>query len=325
MECLGSENLHAERKRLMVVELLKGRDTATRLRALLQDPRRRDQEPVVSAEELAVEIFRSFSESLAVLSSCAVDGSAQIPAVDSGGSSSCSGETKKKPGVKDRRGCYKRRRSADSWVAVSSSMEDGCAWRKYGQKVILKSEYPRCYYRCTHKYEGCKATKQVQIIKEDPIMYQTTYFNNHSCKETIRAPHLIIESDLIESNLISFQAPEAQDHAPRNPMIHTISPVKQEYSYKEDNLSSEDQDLSDDQGKSSLLQDPWQEMIMGLESSGYKPVWAPCMISSSSYQEEVASAGFHQHHSSDDQSAGLHGLDLEVDQLGDIDNIFPLL
>ncbi|KAL0401074.1 UNVERIFIED_CONTAM: WRKY DNA-binding transcription factor 70 [Sesamum latifolium] len=316
MGCLGTENLHAETKRLMVVELLKGRDTATRLRALLQDPRRR-QDPV-SAEQLAVDIFRSFSESLSVLSSCVDVGSAQIPVVDSGGSSSCSGESKKKPaGVKDRRGCYKRRRTADSWVTESSTMEDGCAWRKYGQKVILNSEYPRCYYRCTHKYEGCKATKQVERIKEDPIMYQTTYFNKHTCKETLRAPHLILDLDPIEPNLISFQAPEAQDHTPTNPMIH---PVKQE-SYKGDNLSEDqDQDLSDDQAKSSLLQDQWQE-FMGLESSGYKPVWTT-MIMSSSYQEEVASAGFH--HSSDDQSAGLHGLDLEVDQLADIDNIFPL-
>ncbi|KAL2227327.1 UNVERIFIED_CONTAM: hypothetical protein Sindi_2091400, partial [Sesamum indicum] len=108
MGCLDTETLHAESwKRLMVVELLKGRDTATRLRALLQDPRSH-QDPV-SAEQLAVEIFRSFSESLSVLSSRVdVVGSAQIPAVDSGGSSSCSGESKKKPGVKDRRGCYKR-------------------------------------------------------------------------------------------------------------------------------------------------------------------------------------------------------------------------
>ncbi|KAL0298262.1 UNVERIFIED_CONTAM: WRKY DNA-binding transcription factor 70 [Sesamum radiatum] len=296
----------------MVVELLKGRDKATRLRALLQDPRPH-QHPV-SAEQLAVEIFRSFSESLSVLSSGVHVASAQIPAVDSGGSSSCSGDSKKKPGVKDRRGCYKRRRTADTRVIVSSTMEDGCAWRKYGQKVILNSEYPRCYYRCTHKYEGCKATKQVQRIKEDPITYQTTYFNKHTCKETPRAPHLIIHSDPIEPNLISFQAPEAQDHTP--PMIHT---VKQE-SYKGDNLS-EDQDLSDDQAKSSLLQDPWQDIMGGLESSGYKPAAWTSMILSSSYQEEVASAGFH--HSSDDQSAGLHGLDLEVDQLGDIDNILP--
>ncbi|KAK4434869.1 hypothetical protein Salat_0649800 [Sesamum alatum] len=59
---------------------------------------------LVSAEELAVEIFRSFSESLAVLSSCAIDDSAQIRIVDSDGSSSSSGETNKKPRVRDRRG-----------------------------------------------------------------------------------------------------------------------------------------------------------------------------------------------------------------------------
>ncbi|KAK4415706.1 hypothetical protein Salat_2678000 [Sesamum alatum] len=69
-------------------------------------PRRRYEKPVISAKELAVEIFRSFFKSLEVLSSCAVNGSAQIPAVDSGGSPSCSGETKKKSGVKDWRGGF---------------------------------------------------------------------------------------------------------------------------------------------------------------------------------------------------------------------------
>ncbi|KAK4441773.1 Isoprene synthase, chloroplastic [Sesamum alatum] len=69
------------------------------------DPRRRDQGPIASTKELTVEIFRSFFKSLVVLSSCAVDDSAQIPVVESSGSSSCFDETKKNSAVKDRRGC----------------------------------------------------------------------------------------------------------------------------------------------------------------------------------------------------------------------------
>ncbi|KAL0321752.1 UNVERIFIED_CONTAM: WRKY DNA-binding transcription factor 70 [Sesamum calycinum] len=283
----------------MVVELLKGRDKATRLRALLQDPRPH-QHPV-SAEQLAVEIFRSFSESLSVLSSGVHVASAQIPAVDSGGSSSCSGDSKKKPGVKDRRGCYKRRRTADTRVIVSSTMEDGCAWRKYGQKV-----HPQV--RRLQSYKTGAENQRGSHHVSDHILQQTYMQRNTKGS----ASHHPFRSDRTQSD----QFPSTRSTGPHPSMIHT---VKQE-SYKGDNLS-EDQDLSDDQAKSSLLQDPWQDIMGGLESSGYKPAAWTSMILSSSYQEEVASAGFH--HSSDDQSAGLHGLDLEVDQLGDIDNILP--
>ncbi|KAI3458425.1 hypothetical protein Pfo_015088 [Paulownia fortunei] len=299
MSRVSGENFHAKRKRV-IVELVKGKEIATQLRTLLHKPVQ-DHGPV-SAEELALQILRSFTETLSALSSCTE--SAQIAAVDCGGSAS-SGESKKKPGVKDRRGCYKRRRTSDSWVTISATMEDGCAWRKYGQKDILNSQYPRCYFRCTHKFEGCKATKQVQRIKQDPILYQTTYFNHHTCTETLRAPHdLIVNSDPVEPNLISFQAniPSKQDHSP-NPMI--VSPVKQES--KED---TQGEDLSE---AKSTLQDPWlqDEDISGLESLGYKPEWAPIL---SSYQEEVAS-GFHSC-----ESTSFHGLDMEVNQLGDLDN-----
>lgn len=85
-----------------------------------------------------------------------------------------------------------------------------------------------------------------------------------------------------------------------------ISSVKQES--KEDTQS--DEDLSHD--SKSTLEDPWQDII-GLEPLGYKPVWAPNPILSS-YQEEVASR-FHSC-----ESTSLHGLDMEVNQLSDIDN-----
>ncbi|CAH9121541.1 unnamed protein product [Cuscuta epithymum] len=74
------------------------------------------------------------------------------------------------------------RKTSEAWTILSKTMEDGCSWRKYGQKHILNSEYPRCYFRCTYKHtQGCKATKQVQRVSENE--YQTTYFGNHNCKE----------------------------------------------------------------------------------------------------------------------------------------------
>lgn len=38
------------------------------------------------------------------------------------------------------------RKTSGSWMRESETMHDGCAWRKYGQKKILNSKYPRYIY-----------------------------------------------------------------------------------------------------------------------------------------------------------------------------------
>ncbi|ONM36803.1 probable WRKY transcription factor 64 [Zea mays] len=60
---------------------------------------------------------------------------------------------------------------------------DGYQWRKYGQKLIRGSTYPRCYYRCTyHQDHGCPATKHVeQTNSQDPPLFRVTYTNEHTC------------------------------------------------------------------------------------------------------------------------------------------------
>lgn len=114
-------------------------------------------------------------------------------------------------------------------------------------------------------------------------MYQTTYLNHHTCKETLRAPPLVLNSDPIDPNLISFETSIPS----KKPEM--ISSVKLEECLSE-GASHETK---------STLEDPWHD-ITGLDPLGYKPVWAP-------YQDEV-------------ESASLHGLDMEVDQLCDIPN-----
>ncbi|KAK8495543.1 hypothetical protein V6N13_016529 [Hibiscus sabdariffa] len=96
---------------------------------------------------------------------------------------------------KDRRGCYKRKRGAETWTIVSDKMEDDHAWRKYGQKTILNSEHPRSYFRCKHKCDqGCRAIKQVQRTEDDDSkMYHITYIGTHTCRDS--SPH-----DMVPSN-----------------------------------------------------------------------------------------------------------------------------
>lgn len=84
------------------MELIKGKEIATQLQALLlkrADDEDRGSLSLISPEDLALQIFRSFTVSLSHLTS------GQIPAVDCASSD----ESKRKRGVKDRRGCYKRR------------------------------------------------------------------------------------------------------------------------------------------------------------------------------------------------------------------------
>ncbi|KAL0341193.1 UNVERIFIED_CONTAM: hypothetical protein Sradi_4636100 [Sesamum radiatum] len=100
-------SLHAKRKRV-IVELVKGKEIATRLQTLLRIPGQDHGSSSVSPGDLAFQILRSFNKTLSVLSSSCAATSPRIAAVDCGGSA-CSGESKQKPGVKSRRGCYKRR------------------------------------------------------------------------------------------------------------------------------------------------------------------------------------------------------------------------
>ncbi|KAI3519661.1 hypothetical protein L1887_08876 [Cichorium endivia] len=69
--------------------------------------------------------------------------------------------------------------------------EDGYTWRKYGQKEILGSRFPRGYYRCTHqKLYNCPAKKQVQKLDNDPNTFEVTYRGDHTCTMSSTAPSM---------------------------------------------------------------------------------------------------------------------------------------
>ncbi|KGN52859.1 probable WRKY transcription factor 27 [Cucumis sativus] len=56
---------------------------------------------------------------------------------------------------------------------------DFWSWRKYGQKPIKGSPYPRGYYRCSTT-KGCSAKKQVERCKTDGSMFIITYTSSHN-------------------------------------------------------------------------------------------------------------------------------------------------
>ncbi|KAJ4849391.1 hypothetical protein Tsubulata_033760 [Turnera subulata] len=65
-------------------------------------------------------------------------------------------------------------------------LEDGYRWRKYGQKAVKNSPYPRSYYRCTS--QKCNVKKRVERSFQDPAIVITTYEgqHNHLCPATLR-------------------------------------------------------------------------------------------------------------------------------------------
>ncbi|GFP88727.1 probable WRKY transcription factor 57 [Phtheirospermum japonicum] len=57
-------------------------------------------------------------------------------------------------------------------------LEDGYRWRKYGQKTVKNSPFPRSYYRCTNG--KCMVKKRIERSSDDPSVVITTYEGQHS-------------------------------------------------------------------------------------------------------------------------------------------------
>ncbi|XP_010541208.1 PREDICTED: probable WRKY transcription factor 29 [Tarenaya hassleriana] len=64
-------------------------------------------------------------------------------------------------------------------VKEENLLSDAWAWRKYGQKPIKGSPYPRSYYRCSSS-KGCLARKQVERNPQNPEIFIVTYTNEHN-------------------------------------------------------------------------------------------------------------------------------------------------
>ncbi|KAJ0228801.1 WRKY transcription factor 65 [Hirschfeldia incana] len=88
---------------------------------------------------------------------------------------------------------------------------DSWSWRKYGQKPIKGSPYPRGYYRCSST-KGCPARKQVERSRDDPTMILITYTSEHN------HPWPIASS--------SRNGPKAKPEPKLEPEVREVEPVE---------------------------------------------------------------------------------------------------
>ncbi|XP_062190746.1 transcription factor WRKY45-2 isoform X2 [Phragmites australis] len=196
MASSGGGRSPAEAPQAVVDNLIEVRERATMLQTMLQGS---PTPPSAAGDtsELIDGIMSSLSRALSVL--------------DTGGGGAPSSAGGRGPGGRRRKGAAAgpHRRSSSSCrrrTVTSNTLDDGHSWRKYGQKRIQDSPYPRSYYRCTHRPDQeCRATRQVQASETNPSEYVISYFGKHTCRDPSTIP-LVIEAaaPMDCANLISF-------------------------------------------------------------------------------------------------------------------------
>ncbi|XP_020237415.1 WRKY DNA-binding transcription factor 70 [Cajanus cajan] len=206
---MDNNNLGYSRRKA-IEELVRGHDHAKQLRSVINGSCSDDRSATPFAEKLVKEVLMSFTNSLLFLNNTTTSephDASDVQVWDSPKSEDSQESNCKTSTVKERRGCYKRRRTEQTWEKESEApIDDGYQWRKYGQKEILNAKFPRNYFRCTHKFDqGCQATKQVQKVQEDPILFKTTYYGIHTCKN-LSNPEIILDpmSPSTSSKFLSF-------------------------------------------------------------------------------------------------------------------------
>ncbi|KAL9241813.1 hypothetical protein vseg_015877 [Gypsophila vaccaria] len=98
--------------------------------------------------------------------------------------------------------------TASSSVNVDRISSDGYNWRKYGQKQVKGSEYPRSYYKCTHP--NCAVRKKVERSLDGEVA-EIVYKGEHNHPK----PHFLKRSSSgVQVQDYEGSKPETNENVP---------------------------------------------------------------------------------------------------------------
>ncbi|KAI4328839.1 hypothetical protein L6164_021164 [Bauhinia variegata] len=170
-------------------------------------------------------------------------------------------------------------------VPAEALSSDIWAWRKYGQKPIKGSPYPRGYYRCSSS-KGCLARKQVERNRSDPTMFIVTYTGEHNHPAPTHRNSL---AGSTRQKPLTTQVATAGDseNPPTKPISPASSGVEEEVavqSAKSDSKEEKEDLVDDEEGEfgisDMLLADDFFEGLDELTRSSppQPPVAGDCFI-----------------------------------------------
>ncbi|NP_001237438.1 WRKY transcription factor 54 [Glycine max] len=176
------------------------------------------------------------------------------------------GRHKTKKQLKPKKTNQKRQREPRFAFMTKSEvdhLEDGYRWRKYGQKAVKNSPFPRSYYRCTSV--SCNVKKRVERSFTDPSVVVTTYEGQHTHPSPVM-PRSVVSSGYANNfasvlplgNYLSQYQQQHHHHQQQKLLVNTLSSLGFPYndsSSPKNAVFIQERRLCSNQGTNAFLRD----------------------------------------------------------------------